>query len=381
VTETSAAELTPGAAVPGGDRRARPVPGFDPRRTAGSVGGLALFAAVLGLYLASYSSVPTSDGGAWIAHIGAGDREKMLPAYHALPMYLLFRLRQLLANLGEPVGVLALIQAVNAALAATAAVLLYGAIRRLGGGLSLGWAAGGLLAVSFSSWYFANGELHHFPLVILELIFLLLVRARARNTPWRAGFPIALGALNALAIMLHQESVLFGFAAVAMLWAGRPWRDGLRDGLLFTLAGSAATLALAVAIAVSLRGLTSADELWRWFFWPFYAEQPQTYILGGPALIALKVVKGELTALVAGTQVVTDVARDRGLLGLATVRWLLAGTLAVYALMAILLVDLVRRWRRLPRRLHAAAVGCAVWSTPTTCCCTRGSGRPRPNTT
>ena len=354
VTETSAAELTPGAAVPEGDRRVRPVPGFDPRRTAGSVGGLALFAAVLGLYLASYSSVPTSDGGAWIAHIAAGDRENMLPAYHALPMYLLFRLRQLLADLGEPVGVLALIQAVNAALAATAAVLLYGAIRLLGGGpFSDGPRAASSPARSrrgtsptasstISRWWCS------------QLIFLLLVRARARNAPWSAGFPIALGALNALAIMLHQESVLFGFGAVAMLWAGRPWRDGLRDGLWYTLAGSAATLALAVAIAVSLRGLTSADETVALVFLADVCGAAAAYTLGGPALIALKVVKGELTALVAGTQVVADVARDRGLLGLATVRWLLAGTLAVYALMAVLLVDLVRRWRRLraapPRR-------------------------------
>ncbi len=263
MTAPSAVEPTSGAALQEEDRRVRPLPGFDPRRTAGGLGGVALFAAVLGLYLVSYSSAPTGAGNAWIAHIGAGDREKMLPAYHALPMYLVFCLRQLLASLGEPVGVLALIQAVNAGLAATAAVLLYGAIRLLGGGLYLGWAAGGLLAVSFSSWYSANGELHHFPLVILELMFLLLVRARVRSTPWSAGFPITLGALNALAIMLHQESVLFGFAAVAMLWAGRPWRDGLRDGLWFTLSGSATTLVLAVAIALSLRGLGSADQLWR----------------------------------------------------------------------------------------------------------------------
>ena len=92
-----------------------------------------------------------------------------------------------------------------------------------------------------------------------------------------------------------------------------------------------------------------------------YADQPQPYALGGPVVIALKVLKGELTALVAGTQVVADAARDRALLSLATVRWLLTGTAVVYALMAVLLLDLARRWRRLPRRLFAAAVGCAVW--------------------
>ena len=264
MTAPSAVEEAAGPAVAEADRRVRPLPGFDPRGTTGIAGGLALFAAVLVLYLASYSSVPTSDGYAWIGHIGAGDREKMLPAYHALPMYFLFRLRQVLANLGEPVGILPLIQSVNAVLAAAAAVMLYGAIRLLGGGIYLGWIGGGLLACSFASWYFANGELHHFPLVVLQLIFLLVVRARVRNAPWSAGFPISLGALNALAIMLHQESVLFGFAAVAMLWAGRPWRAGLRDALWYTMAGSAATLALAVAIAVSLRGLTSAEEIWRW---------------------------------------------------------------------------------------------------------------------
>ncbi len=211
MTSPSAAEESAGPAVAEADRRVRPLPGFDPRGTTGIAGGLALFAAVLVLYLASYSSVPTSDGYAWIGHIGAGDREKMLPAYHALPMYLLFRLRQVLADLGEPVGILPLLQSVNAALAAAAAVMLYGAIRLLGGGIYLGWIGGGLLACSFASWYFANGEQHHFPLVVLQLIFARGARAGPERAVER-GIPISLGALNALAIMLHQESVLFGLA-------------------------------------------------------------------------------------------------------------------------------------------------------------------------
>ena len=111
------------------------------------------------LYLATYSSVPTSDSYTWIAHIDSGEPEGILPAYHALPMYLLFRLKLLLARLGLPARTLVLIQTVNAALAGLEVVLLYTVIGILVGGVLLGWLGGGLLAVSFGYWYFANGEL------------------------------------------------------------------------------------------------------------------------------------------------------------------------------------------------------------------------------
>jgi hypothetical protein len=324
--------------------------------------GAFLFLAVASLYLTTYSSVPTSDGYAWISHIEGGDRDRMLPAYHALPMYVLFRLRQLFTHLGWPIGTLTLIQAVNAALAATAAVLLHGVIRSLGGSVFWGWLGGGLLALSFGCWYFANGELHHFPLVVSLVIFYLLVRARVLTAPWGPGFPIGLGSLNALAIMFHQESVLFGFAAIALLVVGRPWRQGLRDGLAYILAGSVATVLFAVTIAVCLRGVASAGDFWRWFLWLFDSTgQPQPYTLGGPVMIALKVVKGKLTALVLGTQVVTDASRDPALLRSATVRWLLAGTALAYGLMAFLLIELWRRRRQFRPPFAAVAVACVVW--------------------
>ena len=115
----------------------------------------------MALYGATYSSVPTSDGYEWVALVDRGAAREMLPAYHALPMYAVFLLGRLLAAAGLPVATLPLIQGVNALLAGAGAVLISRTVVVLGGGGALGLVGGGLLAVSFGLWYFANGELHH----------------------------------------------------------------------------------------------------------------------------------------------------------------------------------------------------------------------------
>ena len=241
------------------------------------------------LYGLTYSSVPTSDGYQWVAHVDEGRPAEMLPGYHALPMYLVFHAKRLLVALGLTPDTGALIRGINALLAGAGAGLLCRTIVVLGGGAGLGLAGGGLLAVSFGYWYFANGELHHYSLVVLQGIFLLLVRARTRGAP--PGWPglVGLGLLNALAVLLHQENFLFGFAVVALLMVGRPWRAGLRDAIVYTVAGSAAMGVLAVAVGVGLRGVQSLDEWLRWFFWVFYAAgEPQPYRLGNALTVVLE---------------------------------------------------------------------------------------------
>ena len=325
------------------------------------LGALVLFFAVIVLYQSTYSSVPTSDGYAWIAHINSGDYEKILPAYHALPMYLLFRLTRLLAGLGIPVATLTLIQAVNSVLAGLGAVLLYGTVGILGGGIASSVVGGCLLAVSFAYWYFANGELHHFSPVVLQLIFLLLVRARIKGRPYGYGFLVGLGLLNALAVLLHQENFLFGFAVVALIMVGRPWRQSLKEGVVYAAAGSFWTAVLALTISVHLRGVKSPGEFLRWFFWLFYATGPAPYTLGSPPAAALRALKGQLTAFVFGTQVVSDVAKEPILLGSGTAEWLLGATAAVYAIVILLLVGLWRERRSMEDPLAAACVGCVAW--------------------
>jgi len=314
------------------------------------------------LYAATYSSVPTSDGYEWVALVDRGAAREMLPAYHALPMYAVFLLGRLLAAAGLPVATLPLIQGVNALLAGAGAVLLYRAVVVLGGGDALGLVGGGLLAVSFGFWYFANGELHHFSLVLLEVIFFLILRARARGEVLRWPALAGLGALNALAVLFHQENFLFGAAAVAMLMVGRSSREGVRDSLVYALTGSVATAGLAVLIGIGPRGSQGLDELLRWFFWVFYAAgEPQPYRLGNALSAVLRMAKGQLTALTFGTQVAADASRDPALLGIPAVSALTALTLMSFAIVVALVAALWLRRRALPMPLRAAAVGCLVW--------------------
>jgi hypothetical protein len=321
-----------------------------------------LVAAVVTLYAVTYASVPTSDGYQWIAVIDRGDVREMLPAYHALPMYVVFHLQALLATAGVTLDTLRIVQGVNTGLAAAGAALLCATVVAVGGGVALGVVAGAGLAVSFAYWYFANGELHHFSLILMQMIFLVLLRARADGRgPSRTAIG-ALAALNAVAVMFHQENFLFGFAAIALLATGRPWRRGLADGVVYTVAGSAATAVLAVLIGVGLRGTEGLDGWLRWFFWVFYtAGDPQPYVLGNAATAFGRMAKGQLTALGFGTQIAVDALHDPGLLRIASVSVAIVLTLTAYAIVLGLAVRLWRRRRSLSPLARAAAVASVVW--------------------
>src|SRR6185295_10762093 len=114
-----------------------------------------------------------------------------------------FGLRRLADRLGLPVETLTIIQTVNALAAGIGAAVIYG----------------------------------------------LIARARARGDwTWRLVAGVAL--LNSLAVLLRQENVLFGLAAVALLTVGRPWRPAVRDALVYGAVGSVGTWTAAVVVGL-----------------------------------------------------------------------------------------------------------------------------------
>ena len=99
---------------------------------------------------------------------------------------------------------------------------------------------------------------------------------------------------------------LFGFTAVVVLLVGRPWRQGLIEAGVYGVSGPLDGL-FAILIGVYLRGGRSVGDLLRWFFWLFYsAGEPQPYTLGNPATAILKMVKGQSTSFIFGTQAASD---------------------------------------------------------------------------
>jgi hypothetical protein len=180
----------------------------------------AVVAAVFVLYVATYASIPAGDGYWVLNNIERGDRVLLFNPPSLLTQLGFFGLRRLADRLGLPVETLTIIQTVNALAAGIGAAVLYGLVRALGGSRLLGVLSAALLAVSFGYWYFADGEMQLLSLVVLLVIFWLIARARARGDwTWRLVAGVAL--LNSLAVLLRQENVLFGLAAVALLTVGQ----------------------------------------------------------------------------------------------------------------------------------------------------------------
>ena len=325
----------------------------------------ALIAAVFVLYVATYASIPAGDGYWVLNNVDRVDRVLLFNPPSLLTQLCFLGLRRLADRLGLSVATLTIIQTVNALAAGVGAALLYGIVRTLGGSRLLAVLSAALLAVSFGYWYFADGEAQLISLVVLLAIFWLIAQARARGD-WTWRFVAGVALLNSLAGLLRQENVIFGFAAVALLAVGRPWRRAGADALVYAAAGSiglwAAVLFIGLGWAPGVQTVTDAVQ---WYLWIFRVHVGAVQDFQGfehaTKFDVPRVVKGQMTAFIAGTQAIVDSMRDRALLGRAYVLGLIALTVAAYATMAVLVAELRRLRRPVDAPLVAIAVAVAVW--------------------
>jgi hypothetical protein len=102
-----------------------------------------------------------------------------------------------------------------------------------------------------------------------------------------------------------------------------------------------------------------------WYLWAFRVHVGSTQEFQGfehaMKFDVARVVKGQLTAFIVGTQALVDSIRDHGLLGRAYVLGLIALTSTAYAIMAVLAVELRRLRRLVEARLVPIAVASVVW--------------------
>lgn len=323
----------------------------------------AIVAAVFVLYVVTYASIPAADGYWVLNNIERGDLVLLFNPPSLVTQLGFFGLKRLADRLGFSVATLTIIQTVNALAAGVGAALLYAIVRTLGGSRLLGVLSGALLAVSFGYWQFADGELQLLSLVVLLVIFWLIARARDSWT-WRFVAGVAL--LNSLAGMLRQENVIFGFAAVALLCVGRPWRHAVRDALLYAGIGAIGMWTTVLFIGLLWApGVQTVTDAVRWYLWLFRVHVGATQDFQGfehaMKFDVPRVVKGQLTAFIVGTQAIFDSIRDRALLSRPYVLGLSAVTVGAYAIMAILVFELRRLRRLVDARLVAVAVASAVW--------------------
>lgn len=325
----------------------------------------AVVAAVFLLYLLTYASIPAGDGYWVLNDIDRTNLELLFNPPSLLTQLGFFGLRRLADAAGLRVETLTIIQTVNGLAAGIGAAVLGATVRALGGSTRLGLLTAALLAVSFGYWQFADGELQLLSLVVLMFAFWLIVRARVRGAwSWRLVAVVAL--LNALAALLRQENVIFGFAAVALLVVGRPWRPAARDALVYVAVGAAGTWTAAVLIGLAgAPGVATMADAVRWYLWIFRVHVGATQDFQGfehaMPFDVPRVIKGQLTAVIVGTQAVTDSLRERALLRRPLVVALVSFTVLAYALMLALLVQVRRLGRGTDRPLVATAIGCTVW--------------------
>jgi hypothetical protein len=318
---------------------------------------------VLLLYVLTFASVPTSDGLSFIASVEEALRTGQLPIISNAPFsyHLAFVLKRAFVAASMEFPTLWIFQGLNAAATALGAVAFYRALRLFGGRPFWAFTGTMLVMTSYGVWYFANGEVHHVALAILLLLFYRVAALRREvEGPVPYASLIGLGLLNAVAVFFHQEHFLFGLVVVTLLMVGRPWRRGLREGLVYATAGSAWTFLLIVLVGRFLAGARTLRDIAAWYFWQLgylvrdYSPEPLW-------MIAARLVKGQLTALLYGVQVISDALGNPALWRIGLVRAFSALTVLALLVAAGLALVAWRERRRLTGDLRALAAAAIVW--------------------
>ena len=320
---------------------------------------------VLLLYVLTFASVPTSDGLSFIAMVDGAiaSGTGRLPVISNAPFsyYLAFFLKRAALALRLLIPTLLVFQGINAVVTALGSVAFYRTIRLIGGAPFWAFVGTMLMATSYGVWYFANGEVHHVALAILLFLFyrLTLIR-RSVEGPSSYAALVGLGLPNAVAVFFHQEHFLFGLVAVALLLVGRPWRRASREIAAYGGAGTLGTMLLILVTGWLAAGARTLKAIVAWYFWQLgylvseYEPEPIW-------LIALRLMKGQLTAFVYGVQVIADAARDWTLLQVGAVRVFAALTVLALALAATPAAGVWWQRRRITGDLRAFAVAAVVW--------------------
>jgi hypothetical protein len=325
--------------------------------------GLAVFAGVFLLYHLTFASVATGNGPRLLGIFERGDRDGMMLADWPLTGFILYSLTRVLAPSNGPLTPLTVVQTANAAAGAFGAAAFCQTIVLLGGGALLGALGALVLATSFASWYYVNGDTHHLALGAVLGLFYLLVRRHVSGRPYGYGFVAGLALLNAVAGLLLRGSVLFGIGAVAAGFVGRPWRRAVREAVVYVVAGAAGTAVFSLAVGMLLKGAREPRELLEWYalnvrlLW----QPHEVYEPSGLLVSPLKLVKGQLSALLFGVQVIGDAIREPALLARAKVWALMATAAAGCAVLAALAADTWRRRALVRERCLLALVICAAW--------------------
>jgi len=283
----------------------------------------------------TFSAVSASDGFRYVQDIEIRNWKFMLLPNHFLPEALIIGLMKVTALLGFDFPTLSFIQTCNVILSMAGTILSFLILERLGFFKWMSLLGSALFSFSYSLWYLANGEIHHFGVVTTLLIFLLLLEFR-QSPSHKLAFLI--GCLNILAMAFHEEHVLMCVPVIWMMLAGR---FGKNLPFAFVYMGTCVVLGFLIfgSLAWIVYDVRTFKDFVNWFY-----VYHGTHETGGYLLVAkqdwpwIRLLKGTLMSFHYGAQILVDGLRygfDRNNLtfsiyiALSTLAFLILGSLPV----------------------------------------------------
>ena len=287
--------------------------------------GIAL--SITTIYHATYASIPTSDGFTWVEAIDKMKWRFIVLPTHLLPLFLIFHLKISLNALGIFIDTLHIIQALNAMTSFMIVMVFYKLARLLNFSRVLASCATATLGFSYGLWYFANGEIHHFGIFSIILLFILTIFYCQKPT-----FKLALliGILHSLSILLHQEHALFFVPISWMMLHERPSKKIWGFYFVYCLS----VFLITSASAVFLMGhfifhRYNWKELFDWFFYIHRNALTTGHVnFRWDNQNIFKLLKGWVMGLHYGAQILVDYVRYD--------QWLHIRNVSIYALTSLL---------------------------------------------
>jgi len=251
------------------------------------------------------SSWPVSDGPTWIHNIQTHNFQKIFLPNHLLPEFLILIQRNLLQMNAISLSPFVLIQWTNVLLVMVCAVLFFRILRRFNVSTMFTSIGVTMFVFSFSMWHFVNGEIHHFGLTALLIVFYLLLIYRAQPS---CNLAITIGLAHASANLLHQEHILMGITIALMMIIELNVESKWSFFFTYLLVSAGMTLLGYAVVAVIVYDIRSTSSFMKWFFQFLYVDSGHI-MLTSQKYQFFRLIKGTLMSIHYGAQIVVDYIR------------------------------------------------------------------------
>jgi hypothetical protein len=266
----------------------------------------ALGAAILVTYLATFSTMPASDGLTWATRLRVGQAEGLFTPHHLLYLplaYVLYVASQRVLPAVDPISVM---QLLNAAVGTAGVLVLARIAWRCVGRPEAGMVAAVLLGFSYAYWFYLNCEIHVAGTVFLLLAFGRLLAVRSASIRDM----VVIGVWHSLAVLVHQENLLFGAVVLAALWLSEGTRTRrVGASCVYVLVGVGLTALCYLVVATAILHIGSPLQFYLWLTEQLHTGNTPQFVSMQLSNV-VKAAKGQATAITVGADLLADYWRN-----------------------------------------------------------------------